>query len=343
MRAIIRPVFMIMVLTVFALEAPCLGQSYKKLGVAGMKFLDIDASARSAALGGASSSLLDGPTSLFQNPAGLVEVANFGFSASTNNWIADIKQHCFGAAIAMDKIGFGWLGGVLGVSMRYMDNGDMVRTDVVNVEGDMYYEYPEPYRIEEWAAGLGYARRITDHFLLGGHVRYAVQDFGTVQIRNDLGTDTLASTNKLTPWVLDVGTIYYTGLGDLRVSMSYHNFSEEMIYVRDRFELPISLKVGIAMTVLSLREDTHSLLVAADISHPRDYAERINLGLEYQWGGLAVRTGYKYDLRFRPGHDEEGLSAGFGLHLGSLLTIDYAYTVFGVFGSVQRLSVVFST
>jgi hypothetical protein len=322
---------------------PSLGQGYKKLGTAGMKFLDIDSNTRSAAMGGASSSLVDGPASMFQNPAGLVDVAHFGFTASTNSWIADIQQHCMGAALNLNTIGLGRIGGVLGASLVYMDNGDMVRTDAVNVVDGSYIEYPDPYRIEEWAAGLAYARRISDNILFGGQVKYAVQDFGTVQVYDDIAQDTVPDANRLNPLVFDVGTIYYTGLGDLRISMSFRNFAEEVIYVRAKFELPVTMKVGVAMTVLGLHNDAHSLLVAADVSHPRDYAERINLGLEYWFRNLAVRAGYKYDLRFRRGHDEEGLSAGFGLNLGSALKLNYAYTMFGVFGAVQRISLAFSS
>ncbi|UCD38437.1 MAG: PorV/PorQ family protein [Fidelibacterota bacterium] len=344
MKPIMRPILQtVVVFIIIAGMTPCLGQGYKKLGVAGMKFLDIDANVRSAAMGGASSGLLDGAASMFQNPAGLVDIAGFGFSAGSNNWIADINQHCLGAAINLNKVGLGLIGGVLGASLRYMDNGDMIRTDYMHGEEGSYYEYPDPYRIEEWAAGLAYARRITDNFLFGGHVKYVVQDFGTVMVYDDIAQDTIPAANRLTPLALDVGTIFYTGVGDLRIAMVYRNFAEEVIYVRDKFELPIALQIGATMTVFRSGSGSHSLLMAADLTHPRDYAERINLGFEYRFGGFALRAGYKYDLRFQRGHDEEGLSAGIGLNLGSLLRLDYAYTMFGVFGSVQRFSIAFSS
>ena len=324
--------------TAIVLVTPCQGQVYTKLGAAGMKFLEVDANVRSAAMGGASTSLFDGVASMFQNPAGLAGVSGIGFSAATNIWIADIKQHAIGVAVDLNKIGLGRLGGILGASLLVMDNGDMIRTDFSQVtEEQSYYAYDDPYTIEEWAAGIAYARRISDQFTIGGHVKYAVQDLGEVDVYRDLEDDTGSVANRLSPLLFDFGTIYYTGFGDLRISMSFRNFSQELIYVNEKFELPITMKIGVAMKVLSLNNDTHSLTVALDAEHPRDYMERINLGFEYRLWNLVLRTGYRFN------HDEEGLSAGFGLHLGSVLGINYAYTAFGVFGAVQRISIAISS
>ncbi|UCH63612.1 MAG: PorV/PorQ family protein [Fidelibacterota bacterium] len=323
---------------VIVLVTPSQGQVYTKLGAAGMKFLEVDANVRSAAMGGASTSLFDGVASMFQNPAGLAGVSGMDFSAATNVWIADIRQHAIGVAVDLNKIGLGRLGGIIGASLLVMDNGNMIRTDFSQVtEEQSYYAYDDPYTIEEWAAGIAYARRISDQFALGGHVKYAVQDFGEVDIYRDLEDDTVSVANRLSPILFDFGTIYYTGFGDLRISMSFRNFSQELIYVNEKFELPITMKIGVAMKVLSLNNDTNSLTVALDAEHPRDYQERINLGFEYRLWNLILRTGYRFN------HDEESLSAGFGLHLGSVLRINYAYTAFGIFGAVQRISIAISS
>ncbi|MCK4295579.1 MAG: PorV/PorQ family protein, partial [Candidatus Marinimicrobia bacterium] len=191
--------------------------------------------------------------------------------------------------------------------------------------------------IEEWVAGIAYARSVTDRFSFGGHLRYAVQDLGSTLIWRAVEDTTVTVENRLSPVVLDFGTIYYTGFKDLRLSMSFRNFSQEVIYVRDKFELPISMRIGVAMNVFKM--SNQSLMVAIDAVHPRDYTERIHLGAEYLFHGLALRAGYKFN------YDEEDFSAGFGINKnigGSVLKIDYAFTSFGIFNAVQRFSIGFS-
>lgn len=316
------------------------GQEYKKLATAGMKFLEIDASVRSAAMGGASNCFQDGAAALFQNPAGLSAVNGFSFIAGSNRWIADISQHTFAAAINLDLLGLSWLGGTLGGSLRYTDNGEMQRTDFSQVtEDNLYYVHDEPYTIDEWAAGIAYSRKVTEQFTFGAHIKYAVQDLGEVTIWRYYEGDTAAVENRLTPLVFDFGTIYNAGYKDLRIGMSFRNFAQELIYARDKFELPITMVIGTAVTVWGEPEADNSLLLSIDASHPRDYTERINMGTEYKLGPLTIRAGYRFN------HDEERFSAGIGLNLPlgeSRLRVDFAQTQFGAFGTVQRAAVGFS-
>jgi len=328
-------------LLAIALTIPCFSQGYKKLGTAGMKFLDIDPSARSTAMGGALNSICNDASSIFLNPAGMSFVSSFDFSFSYNSWIADIKQYAIGGAVNLETIGFGQIGGVIGISLLYTDNGNMIRTEYLSSFRD-YVQYEEPYTIEEWAIGIAYAKQLTDRFSFGGHVRYAVQDLGDTPVWKAIEDDTVAVGNKLSPIILDFGTIYNTGFKDLRLSMAFRNFSQELIYVRDKFELPITMRIGIAMDVLSFfmpENSSQSLTVALDALHPRDYTERIHLGFEYSYKNLALRAGYKFN------YNEENFCAGFGLNQSienTNLKLDYAYTSFGVFESVHRFSFGFS-
>jgi len=95
------------------------------------------------------------------------------------------------------------------------------------------------------------------------------------------------------------------------------------------------------MNVLApfVNENTvHSLTFAFDLSHPRDYSERLHFGLEYSYQDLvALRAGYKTN------YDEEDIAFGAGIlpnyTLGWVqLGLDYAFIPFGVFGSVQTFS-----
>ena len=84
-------------------------------------------------------------------------------------------------------------------------------------------------------------------------------------------------------------------------------------------------------------KDTHSFLFAIDAEHPRDNEEMLHIGGEYTFLNiLSLRIGY-----ITPKTSEAGINAGFGLKYGLEgieLGVDYAYTEFGVFNDVHRIS-----
>src|SRR5690606_496710 len=138
----------------------------------------------------------------------------------------------------------------------------------------------------------------------------------------------------------DFGILYNTGFESLTFAMTARNFSPEVTYVEEAFELPLTFKVGLAMDVFDLTnvdQTKHNMTVALEAERPRDYDEMMKLGVEYLFAKrFALRAGYAYPS------DEQGVSAGFGLQQtlrgGRNLGIDYSFTDFGIFSSVHRLS-----
>jgi hypothetical protein len=82
------------------------------------------------------------------------------------------------------------------------------------------------------------------------------------------------------------------------------------------------------------------MLVSVDAIHPRDFSEQVNFGLEYNFMNMvALRAGYIYPA------DEQSYTLGVGLQqsfAGYGIGVDYAYTPFGVFDPVHRVSLMFS-
>lgn len=146
-------------------------------------------------------------------------------------------------------------------------------------------------------------------------------------------------SNEAGGFAFDFGTIYYPGFRSFRFGMSVRNFSPQLKYQEETFELPLTFRIGAAMDVLDLVGGipNNSLLISVDALHPRSYTERIHVGGEYWFRDLlALRGGYKFN------YDEEGLSLGFGLKYpiaGINLRVDYAYTDFGVFTNVNRITI----
>jgi opacity protein-like surface antigen len=192
-----------------------------------------------------------------------------------------------------------------------------------------------------FAVGFGYAKALTDRFSVGGHIRYVNQKLGssTVPVGEVSEGVTKEVNNDLSVWSFDFGTIYRTGFKSLVFGMSVRNFSQEVKFESEGFQLPLTFKMGISMDVFDLLMEnnaTHALLVSVDAVHPRDYSEQLNFGAEYTMMNLlAFRLGYMYN------RDEEDITAGFGVQTkfgDRMVALDYAYTPFGVFNNVQRLS-----
>ncbi|MFB0515672.1 MAG: PorV/PorQ family protein [Candidatus Neomarinimicrobiota bacterium] len=324
-------------------------EEFERLGQCSMTFLEIDIGARAVGMGGAYTCMDNDINSIFWNPAGIAKIDGAALSLSNCQWIADINQYAFTAAYGTGAVG------TFGVSFVYYDNGELERTiPTLDIENNPEgYYIGEPFRVQQWAAGIAYARQITDKFAVGGQLKYCYEDFGEmdiiVPVINDStgyqeGWDKEAgSENREGVFALDFGTIYYFGFKDLRLGMSLRNFAQGVTYAFETFSLPLTYKVAIAMNVLSLipQMDHHSLQVSFATVSPYDGGERIHLGCEYLFRNiLALRGGYKTNT------DTGALAAGFGLTpraFGTLnLQFDYAYSEADkAFGAIHRFSVGF--
>ncbi len=307
---------------------PCPTGAMHNVGQSEMQFLKITPSARAAAMGDAFVSMDMDVGAVFFNPAGLASIPTVDIMLARNQWIAGIVQN--GVVVGMNLGDYG----TLAMSFLGMDYGIFHKTEVRS-DYEIYekgYEEVGTFEVGEYAVSLAYARRMTDKFALGGQMRYARQDFPQSMAFDELGENPqlVSNVSKSTAW--DFGTIYYPGwFRTLRFCMSMRNFSNGV--------LPLTFSLSSAMDAAELVHidtDRHSLLVAVDALHPRDYGERIHLGFEYCFRQrAALRAGYKFN------YDEENLTFGAGLvqPLGSIqLKLDYAVTRFGIFGMVQRIN-----
>ena len=328
-------------------------QQNQKLAQTGFQFLSVVSDARGAAMGEAMTSLQStASSSLFFNPAGMAEMKNFvDVTASVNNWIGNIKHYMFSVAVNPDGGNFG----TFGVSVQSVNYGDFYGT-VVDQTSDLGYRDTDIFQLSAMAVGIGYAKRLSDQFSIGGQVRLIRQDLGTSVIpvygqkvlTDTTGIqytvyDTTSSTvsNKLMPLVFDFGTQFKTGIKSLVFGMSVRNFSSEVKYVQEGFQAPLVFNLGISMNVLDLLPDipeTHVLIMSVDATHYIDHPEQLKVGMEYSFMNiLKLRGGYISKSEY----DESSFSYGIGLATAGL-AIDYTYTAFGVFNKVQRMTARFS-
>jgi hypothetical protein len=315
-----------------------LAQKNKKLAQTSFQFLSVISDARAAAMAEAMTSLQIGSSALFFNPAGMANMTNFiDLTASTNQWIADITHNSFSLALSPAHGKYG----VFGFSLQSVDYGEFYGTRV-DKSTDLGYVDTDIFELTSLAVGVGYARQLTDRFSVGGQVRWVRQDLGASMIpviSSEQDTSLKQVDNELTPLAFDFGTQFRTGFKSLVFGMSVRNFSKEIKYVEEGFQLPLVFNLGISMNLLDFMEELpldQSLYFSIDASHYRDHPEQIKFGLDYQvLNAISLRSGYITN------NDESGFSFGLGASYFGL-TFDYSYTPFGVFDKVQRMTARFS-
>jgi len=304
------------------------GYPQKKLAQTGFQFLSVGQNARAVAMGEAFSTIEGVSTALFYNPAGIARMKSMvDVSVNYFNWIADIRHTSMSLAFSPENGQYG----VFGVSVQSVDYGDIEGTMVW--ENEAGYVDTEVFSPQAFAIGFGYGRSLTDRFVVGGQVKYVAQSLGRSVIPGGITKDNVANS-----FAFDFGTIYKTGFESLAFGMSVRNFSQEIKFEEEGFQLPLTFKIGASFDALEYfmpEQNDHSLLVIFDAVHPRSYPEYINFGTEYKFmNTAALRLGYISN------QDEYGFTTGFGLDKFGF-SLDYAYTPFGVFERVHRFSASF--
>ncbi|GAB1349697.1 PorV/PorQ family protein [Ignavibacteriales bacterium] len=309
-----------------------------KLAQAGMKFLSAPTDARATGMGESFTAVTSNSAALFYNPATMAFGDTKGdVSAGVNKWIADINYVY--SSFSFQPSDPAW--GKFGASVMAVNYGDLLMT-VVDGSTERGYRDVGTFSPTAIAIGVGYANALSEKFSVGGQVKYVRQNLGVSPITFDNTGKMVTEENSLSTLAFDFGIFYKTGFKSLNFGMSVRNFSTEIKYKEDGFQLPLNFKIGVAMDLIDLIPDLakqHSFLLAVDVSHPRDYPEQLYVGGEYnfmKW--VYLRGGVSFP------NDEKKYSLGFGLKPqleGIKMAIDYAYTPFGIFSSVHNFTVRF--
>lgn len=325
----------ILIVILILLTSSLMGQ--EKRAQAGMKFLSVANSARVSGMGEAVTAVESSSMAMFFNPAGMARQTNFvDITLGQTEWIADIKYMYGSASFAPFDGDYG----IIGFSLTSVDYGKLNRTVRKGADG---YEDLGTFSPTAISMGVGYAKALSDKFSVGGNIKYVRQSLGDHVTALDGSGGYSYENFETNVLAFDFGIIYRTGFRSLNFGMSIRNFSEEIKYIEESFQLPLTFKIGFSMNMSDLLEvdqETHSILVAVDASHPRDYDEQINIGLEYTlFNSVSFRAGYITPT------DEQGINAGIGIKqslMGVNFGFDYAYTDFGVFDNLHRFTVSFS-
>lgn len=300
MRKIIKVLCLILFLSLFQgtiySQDDLTSDDFKKVGQAGFKFLSIGVGTRNTAMGGAAGTNEMDPVSVFWNPAGIAKMKNNAVFMGYTQWFADIDQGSLSAVFPVQNIGS------FALSFSYFNYGDIEKTGIPGSGASSFEEgiaYVDLGMINPSAltVGLTYSRALTDRFQVGGTVKYAYENL----IEMTMGTI-----------AIDFGTIYSVGTHELKISAIMQNFAfSELSYIQQDFMLPLTFKIGFSGDILSVAGyelEESKLILAIETVKPRDYSERVHLGMEYIYNNMFVlRGGYKFN------YDTENFTLGFSI------------------------------
>ena len=309
-------------------------QENQKLAQTGMKFLSVSLDPRASGMGDATTAVFTKSAAMLYNPAIMADLEGYSdFSFGTTRWIADINYIYGTAAFNL----FDGEYGVFGLSLVAVDYGEFIGT-VVAPNSDGFLEVGN-FKPTSFAFGIGYANKLSEKFSVGGNIKYTRQSLGTSVTGFDLNGNSKVEDNKADAIAIDFGILYHTGFKSLDFGMSIRNFAAEIKYKDEAFQLPLSFKIGVSINAfdfIDVDKKMHSLLVAIDAAHPRDYPEQVSFGLEYLFmESFSLRGGYTI-----PTDEQEfSLGVGFKQSISDIkFAIDYSYTPFGIFDNVHRIS-----
>lgn len=307
----------------------------EKSAQTGFKFLSLSLDPRATAMAGALTAQdATGSVAMFYNPASMAYMeGTIDVAIMRTQFIADINYNA-GSIALRPRDG---LYGVFGLSVMAVDYGEIQETiyDPSTTYRDLGTISPTALAI-----GLGYGLALSDRFAIGGNLKYALQDMGTFSVGlTDQGGLTTKDYSQGTA-AFDFGVLYDTGFRSLNFAMSVRNFSPELRYEQESFELPLTFRIGVSMDMIDLTSmdpNMHAFRLAVDAERPRDFPEHFRVGGEYVFMNmLALRAGHAFPS------DTEGVNLGVGLQQqvsGFGFALNYAFTSYDVFDPVHRLGI----
>jgi len=287
---------------------------FEKVGTYAAQFLKIGPSARGVGMGSAYTAVANDATSIYWNPAGMVELTRTQVTLNNVVWPANIYIYFAGAVFNTP-----YLPGTFGLSARALTMDPQEERTIYMPEGTK-----RTFDAGDMSFGISYAMFFTDRFSAGITTHFLHLGLA------DKSVETLA---------FDFGLIYRIGIQGMRLGMLVQSLGSEVNFDDRASKLPTMFKVG--LSVDAIRTGAHTLLASGEFSHPVDNKERMNVGLEYTFNQFfSLRGGYN------AGYDTQGLAGGLGFRIDTSQTsdigVDYSWEDLGYLGSTHRFTLNFS-
>lgn len=297
----------------------------QRAGTASATFLRIGIGARAVGMGESFVAVANDPSAVYWNPAGLASLQRREFSVSHVQWPADVDYDHLTLILPSRRLGGS-------VALQF----GVLGTDIQETTELQPFGTGRTFTYSDMVAGVAFSRRWTDKLLVGTGIKF---------VREDLGSAVGGPTTQ--SFLFDVGSIYYLGIGSVRIATSLTNFGASLrpsgTYTSpydgstaqyDAFDPPLMFRYGVAFE--PVENEGQRLTTSFEVAQPADNEQLFKAGAEWLYKGtFALRTGYN----FRADALKLSAGAGFTGEFGSLRgAFDYAYTDGGFLGAVHRLS-----
>lgn len=297
----------------------------QRAGTSSGTFLRIGVGARAVGLGETFVAVANDPSAIYWNPAGLASMQRREFAASHVDWPAEVDFDHVTLVMPWRK-----LGGSVAFQVGVL-SAEMQETTELQPFGT-----GRTFTYSDFVAGVAYARRWTDKLLVGVGAKYLHEDLGS-QVGGP----------KLSAVLYDMGSIFYLGLGSVRIATSLSNFGSALkpegrwtspvtgeVREYDGFDPPLMFRYGVAFEPVETPQQR--VTTAFEVNQPADNEQLVKAGVEWSWRRtFALRSGYNFrsdELKYSGG-------AGFaGTVRGMRGTVDYAFTDGGYLGAIHRMT-----
>jgi hypothetical protein len=277
----------------------------QEAGKSGLAFLKIGVGSRGAALGEAYTTLVDDPTAIYWNPAGLAAANGTQLAFTHSNWLGEINNEF--AAVTFPSfggtLGFGLIAQSLpGIEVRTKPTAEPIGT----------------FEAQDIAVALAFGKQWRPHLSAGFAVKYLYEKI---------------YLNSLNGFAVDLGGIWQTPLENFKLGLSLQNLGTTNTLQKEKIKLPTLVRVGGAYVLPLAAGENQFALAAEHVQFLRGGGGN-SAGAEFLFRKtLALRAGYQL------GRENRGVTAGFGTALGRY-QLDYGYAPFtNDFGAAHRFSV----
>jgi len=305
MRTILSSLFIVFVLS----TSTAFGQTT-------YDFLNVDMSARAAALGGSFVTNNDDVDVLFYNPAGMSFLEKDPVSFSFVKHLMDINLFSLAYSTEFENIGR------FGTAIKYINYGSFDKADEFgNRTGE--------FNAGELAFILGYTNEFSDNFYYGANAKMIYSSIA------DESSSAIA---------LDFGINYEIPNQKLNLAAAVLNLGTQLSsYIDTKEDLPLDITIGISKRLenlpVRLSLDFHQLNKERDELY--QHLKGFTVGAEFYLSEVfTLRFGYdneaRSDLKVGSSSGIAGFNGGLGVKISEYL-FNYGYSSMGTIGAMHRI------
>ena len=305
MRTVLSSLFIVFILTAsFA------------FGQTTYRFLDVDMSARAAALGGSFVTNNDDVDVLFSNPAGMGFLEKSPVSLSFVKHLMDINLFSLAYSTEFENIGR------FGTAIKYINYGTFEGADDFgNRTGE--------FNAGDFAFILGYTNEFSENFFYGANAKVI---YSSIEEKSSSAV------------ALDLGVNYEIPSQKLNLAAAVLNLGTQLSsYIDTKENLPLDITIGISKRLenlpVRLSLDFHQLNKERDEFY--QHLKGFTIGAEFYLSEVfTLRFGYdneaRSDLKVGSSSGIAGFNGGLGLKISEYV-FNYGYSSMGTIGAMHRI------